>query len=161
MLKSRNTGIALLAAFCLFTWASDGFGEDEIDPTKNYAASHDSNSDQYKEHCTQCHEMSLMERVPFGLKVHIDHLAILIHGSPQIMLLALNLHEDFVNVEGIAVAQVESVVEPDSLGPVNFSIPSDDFWNIRGNGRRQKKPPHNGGGLLSIWRFELSSLLRW
>ena len=56
MLKSRNTGIALLAAFCLFTWTSDGFGEDGIDPTKNYAAFHDSNSDQYKEHCTECHE---------------------------------------------------------------------------------------------------------
>ena len=56
MLKSRNTGIALLAAFCLFTCASDGFGEDEIDPTKNYAAFHDSNSDQYQKHCTDCHE---------------------------------------------------------------------------------------------------------
>ena len=61
MLKSRNTAIALLAAFCLFTWVSDGFGQDEIDPTKNYAAFHDSNSDQYKEHCTECHEDVLDE----------------------------------------------------------------------------------------------------
>lgn len=56
MLKSRNTGIGLMAAFCLFTWSSDGFGEDGIDPTKNFAAFHDSNSDQYKKDCTDCHE---------------------------------------------------------------------------------------------------------
>ena len=56
ILKSRNTGIALLAAFCVFTWASDGFGQDGIDPTKNFAAFHDSNSDQYEKHCTECHE---------------------------------------------------------------------------------------------------------
>ena len=56
MPKNRNPAIALLAAFCLFTWASVGFGQEDIDPTKNYAAFHDSNSDQYEEHCTECHE---------------------------------------------------------------------------------------------------------
>ena len=56
MLKSRNTGIGLLAAFCLLTWASAGFGEGGIDPEKNFAAFHDSNSRQYKKNCTDCHE---------------------------------------------------------------------------------------------------------
>ena len=56
MVKSRNTVIALLAVFCYFALASDGFGQDEIDPTKNYAAFHNSNSDQYRKHCTECHE---------------------------------------------------------------------------------------------------------
>jgi hypothetical protein len=56
MVKSSNTGIGLLAGLCLFTWASDGFGEDGIDPTKNFAAFHDSNSHQYRKNCTDCHE---------------------------------------------------------------------------------------------------------
>ena len=56
MVMSRITSIGLLAAFCLFTWASDGFGSDGIDPKKNFAAFHDSNSRQYRKNCTDCHE---------------------------------------------------------------------------------------------------------
>jgi hypothetical protein len=32
--------------------------------------------------------------------------ALLVYGSPKIMLLAIDLHEDFIDVEGIAIASV-------------------------------------------------------
>jgi len=40
------------------------------------------------------------------LKIHIDHLTILITSPPQIMLFALDLDEDFIDVEGIALPSV-------------------------------------------------------
>ena len=36
------------------------------------------------------------------LQVYIDHFAILIHSSPQAVLLAIDLHKHFVDLEGIA-----------------------------------------------------------
>ena len=44
--------------------------------------------------------------IPLCLKIDAHNLAILIDGSPQIMLLPVNLHKDFINVEGVAVAPV-------------------------------------------------------
>ena len=43
-----------------------------------------------------------------GLQIHINHLAILIDGLPQIMLLTIDLDEDFIDEEGIAVASMLS-----------------------------------------------------
>lgn len=37
------------------------------------------------------------------LEKHVDHLAVLINGAPQILLLPAYLHENFVDVESIAV----------------------------------------------------------
>ena len=31
------------------------------------------------------------------LKIHINHFSILVHGSPQVMLLAVDLHKDFID----------------------------------------------------------------
>ena len=36
------------------------------------------------------------------LQKHIDHLSVLIHGPPQVLLPTLDLHEHFVDVECIA-----------------------------------------------------------
>ena len=38
--------------------------------------------------------------IPLGLKIHIHHLAILVDSSPQVMLLAIDFHEDFIHEEG-------------------------------------------------------------
>jgi hypothetical protein len=40
------------------------------------------------------------------LKIHIDHFAILVYGSPQIVLLAIDFYEDFIDEEGVTVASV-------------------------------------------------------
>ena len=49
-----------------------------------------------------------------GLKCEFarDNLAVLIYSSPQIMLLAVDLYEDFIDVEGVAVASVLSLQSP-------------------------------------------------
>jgi len=44
--------------------------------------------------------------IPLGLNKYIDHLTVLIDGSPQLMLLAIDLHEDLVNEEGVTIASV-------------------------------------------------------
>ena len=44
--------------------------------------------------------------VPLSLKADINHLAILINSAPQVVLLTIDLHEHFVEVECIAVASV-------------------------------------------------------
>jgi hypothetical protein len=43
------------------------------------------------------------------LKVHIHDFAVLINGSPQVKLLAVDLHEDFIDIEGIAITSVISL----------------------------------------------------
>jgi len=40
------------------------------------------------------------------LQKHIDDFPVLIDSSPQIMPLAINLHEDFINEECISIALV-------------------------------------------------------
>ena len=44
-----------------------------------------------------------------GLKKDIDHLAILVYSTPKVVLLAVDLHEDFIDVESIAVATMFSL----------------------------------------------------
>ncbi len=44
--------------------------------------------------------------VTLCLQVHINHVPVLIYGPPKIMLLAIDFHEDFVNVEGITIPSV-------------------------------------------------------
>jgi hypothetical protein len=43
------------------------------------------------------------------LKIHINDLTILIHCTPEIMLLAVYLHEDFIDVECVAIALMLSL----------------------------------------------------
>ena len=40
--------------------------------------------------------------ISLGLEIHINDFAILIHRSPDVVLLAINLHENFINLEGKA-----------------------------------------------------------
>jgi hypothetical protein len=47
--------------------------------------------------------------VPTSLEKHINDFTILIDCSPKVMLLAIDLHEDFVDVKGIAVSSVLSL----------------------------------------------------
>jgi hypothetical protein len=42
--------------------------------------------------------------IPLGLEIDIYHLAILINSPPQVLPLAVDLHKDFIDAEGIAVA---------------------------------------------------------
>ena len=53
-----------------------------------------------KTHC--CHP------IPPGLQEYINHFTILIDDSPQIMLLAVDFDEYFVDVEGVAITSVIS-----------------------------------------------------
>jgi len=46
------------------------------------------------------------------LKVHINDFAILVYCSPQVMLLAVDSDEDFIDVESIAIASVLSLQSP-------------------------------------------------
>jgi hypothetical protein len=47
--------------------------------------------------------------IPSGLQKHIDHLSVLINSSPQVPLLAANLHEDFINEKRIAETLVTTL----------------------------------------------------
>ena len=52
---------------------------------------------------------SRIKEFPPGLKIHIHHLTILINRPPQIVLLAVDLHEYFIDQEGIAIAPMHSL----------------------------------------------------
>ena len=44
--------------------------------------------------------------IPAALQIHIDHFAILVDRSPQILLSTLNLYEDLINVERVTKTRV-------------------------------------------------------
>ena len=46
--------------------------------------------------------------IPLCLQVDINHLAILVNSTPQLMLLTVDLNEDFIDVERVAVTKVLS-----------------------------------------------------
>ena len=47
--------------------------------------------------------------ISFILDIDINHLAILIHSSPKLVALDIDLYEDFIDVEGIAVTSMSSL----------------------------------------------------
>jgi hypothetical protein len=47
--------------------------------------------------------------VPSRLQIHVNDFAVLIYSPPEIMLLAVDLHEYFVDEEGITVASMLSL----------------------------------------------------
>jgi len=52
-----------------------------------------------------------------SLKEHINYIPVLIDRPPQIVLLAIDLHEDFINVERVAVAVMSAFQSTGVLGP--------------------------------------------
>ena len=50
--------------------------------------------------------------ITLSLQIDIHHLTILIDSPPQIMLLTVDLDEDFVDIEGVAIAVVLSFQSP-------------------------------------------------
>jgi hypothetical protein len=49
---------------------------------------------------------------PACLKKHIFHFTILIDGSPKVVLLAIDLDEDFVDLESVSIAVMLSLQSP-------------------------------------------------
>jgi hypothetical protein len=47
--------------------------------------------------------------IPPSLQEYINHLTILIHGPPEVVLLAIDLHEDLTDEEGVTVASMFSL----------------------------------------------------
>ena len=63
--------------------------------------------------------------IPLGLEEYINHFTILIDGSPQVMLLTVDLHENFVNIEGITIASVLSL-QPACINGAELDTPQAD-----------------------------------
>jgi hypothetical protein len=61
--------------------------------------------------------------IPLCLHEHIHDLTILIHCSPRVMLLAVDLYKDFINEEGIAISSVLPL-QPSSVYSAEFDTPS-------------------------------------
>jgi hypothetical protein len=59
------------------------------------------------------------------LKIHINHISILVNGSPQIMLLTIDLYEDFIDVEGITLASVLAL-QSTSINSYKLDAPEAD-----------------------------------
>jgi hypothetical protein len=56
------------------------------------------------------------------LQEHISHFTVLINGSPQVVLLNMDLHEDFINEERISIflmfsSQPLSILRPELVAP--------------------------------------------
>ena len=61
----------------------------------------------------QSHEKALGGRpIPLGLWIHINDLSFLIYGPPQIVLLAIDLCEDLVDIECITMSLVPRFQTP-------------------------------------------------
>ena len=59
------------------------------------------------------------------LEKHVNHFAILIHRTPQILLPAVDLYEDLVDEKGVAVPLMISL-QPPGIFPTEFYAPETD-----------------------------------
>jgi hypothetical protein len=50
------------------------------------------------------------------LQIHINHLPILVNCPPQIVLFTIDLYDDLIDVEGIAIAAMVSLQTPGIFG---------------------------------------------
>jgi hypothetical protein len=60
--------------------------------------------------------------ISLGLQIYINNFAILVNGSPQVMLFATNLHKDFINVEGVTISLMPPLESPGISGS-EFNAP--------------------------------------
>jgi len=70
--------------------------------------------------------------IPSRLEIYINHLTILVHCPPQIMLLAINFYEDFIDVEGVTVALMLSF-QTAGIFCAEFDAPEADRFVRDGN----------------------------
>ena len=70
--------------------------------------------------------------IPAGLEIHIDNFSILVHSSPKVELLAINLDEDFIDVECVAVALVLSL-QASGVYSAEFDTPEADGFVADGD----------------------------
>ena len=54
--------------------------------------------------------------IPLGLQIYINNRTILANCPPKGMLLTIDLHEDFIEVEGVALAKMS----PPPILPIPF-----------------------------------------
>ena len=70
--------------------------------------------------------------VPLRLQINIYYFAVLIYCSPKVMLLAFYIYEDFIDVEGIAVASVLTFQSP-SADRSEIDAPETDRFPATGD----------------------------
>ena len=70
--------------------------------------------------------------IPSRLEIYVNHLTILVDCPPQIMLFAINLYEDFIDVEGVTVALMLSF-QTARLYCAEFEAPETDRFVRDGN----------------------------
>jgi hypothetical protein len=63
--------------------------------------------------------------ISLGLEIHINYFTVLIHGSPQVMLLAIDSYEYFIDVECVAEASMFSL-ESSGVQGFKFDAPQPD-----------------------------------
>jgi hypothetical protein len=66
------------------------------------------------------------------LKIDINHFTVLVDSPPQIMLLAVYLHEDFIDVSGISVASMTSL-QTAGINRSEFDAPQPDRFTADGD----------------------------
>jgi len=70
--------------------------------------------------------------IPLCLKIYINDFAILVDSPPQIMLLAVYLHKNFINVEGVSVASVIPL-QSSSVNSAKLDTPEADRFSADGD----------------------------
>ena len=94
--------------------------------------------------------------IPLGLKIYINHFAILVDRSPQIVLFSVGLHEDFIEVEGIAKALVLSL-QATGINGTEFYAPGNrgqtTVNNCRARNREQTTITNCGLSPISSLRY--------
>lgn len=65
--------------------------------------------------------------ITLRLQIHINNFAVLIDGTPQIMLFAIDSDEDLVNVKGVTIASVLSF-QPACINGTELNAPKADYF---------------------------------
>jgi hypothetical protein len=65
--------------------------------------------------------------IAFGLQIHIQHFTVLVYRSPQVMLLAVDFDEYFIDVEGVTKSSVLSLQSAGINGTEVYTPEADCF----------------------------------
>ena len=58
--------------------------------------------------------------IPSGLQIHIDHLTILVNCPPEVILLAVDFDECFIDVECVTVAAIYLLASQEDMPNVGY-----------------------------------------
>jgi hypothetical protein len=91
--------------------------------------------------------------ISLSLQVHINHFSVLVDGSPKITLLAIDLHQDLIDEQGIAETPMLSF-QATCINGTEFDAPETDRFSANSDASLSEQIFNEWSGIPAVTQIE-------